>query len=60
MQSTHYFSVDGSYGDASELVILNTSFWNESDWEELEGVSDWEKPSKALEISQRVLNRVAI
>lgn len=28
-----YFAKDGSYGDASELVIINTSDWTDYNWE---------------------------
>lgn len=28
-----YFAKDGSYGDASELVIINTTDWTDYNWE---------------------------
>ena len=28
----HYFALDGSYGDATEILIVDTSLWTEQDW----------------------------
>lgn len=29
----HYFALDGSYGDATEMLIVDTSSWTENDWQ---------------------------
>lgn len=35
-----YFAADGSYGDASGLVIVDTSAWDESDWDDIDIYGD--------------------
>lgn len=37
---TTYFAKDGSYGDASGLVIVDTSDWDERDWDAIDRASD--------------------
>ena len=39
-EGKHYFTTDGTYGDASELAIIDTTNWNESDWERVEECSE--------------------
>ena len=46
-----YFAEDGSYGDAENLVLLDTSNWTDKDWHEIEWSSDWERPIVAQTIS---------
>jgi hypothetical protein len=36
----HYFSADGNYGDASDCVVVDTSDFTDSDWEELANLGD--------------------
>lgn len=36
MSSTHYFAIDGNYGDAESIVIVDTSTWDEDDWAAIE------------------------
>jgi hypothetical protein len=35
-QGFHYFAEDGNYGSSTNLVILETSKWNDDDWEEID------------------------
>lgn len=35
-----YFAKDGSYGDASDLTILNTEHWTEEDFALVDEASD--------------------
>jgi hypothetical protein len=35
-----YFAQDGSYGDAKDLVIIDTTNWNEYQWESIDYVDN--------------------
>ncbi len=35
-----YFSKDSSYGDATDLIIIDTSDWSDQDWSEVDCGSD--------------------
>jgi hypothetical protein len=43
-----YFAEDGNYGDASGLVIVDTSDWTEEQWQMIEGTSDGFRPVRAF------------
>jgi hypothetical protein len=49
-----YFATDGSYGDASDLAIVDTSEFTEEDWEAIEAEHDWHKPGTAEAIAKRI------
>lgn len=49
----HYFAEDGNYGDANGLVVLETTKWNELDWEAIEESSDESLPATAEIIARR-------
>ena len=49
----HYFAIDGNYGDASLIVIVDTTDWDKLDWIEIEEASDWERHLVAQEIANR-------
>ena len=44
-----YFAKDGSYGDASGLVIVDTSKWSEETWQMIEETSDEFRSVRASE-----------
>lgn len=44
-----YFATDGNYGDASGLVIVDTSKWTEEHWQVIEETSDSFRPVRAME-----------
>ena len=44
-----YFAADGNYGDARGLVIVDTSTWEEDQWNHIDEVQDGFKPYRALE-----------
>lgn len=35
-----YFANDGTYGDASGLLIVDVTDWNETNWRDLDDVGD--------------------
>lgn len=49
----HYFAQDGNYGDAEEILIVDTDLWTEENWQELEDAYDNERPTIAQAISER-------
>jgi hypothetical protein len=52
-QGLHYFAEDGNYGDAANIVIIETSKWNDDDWEEIDDTPDWDRPRTAKIISKK-------
>lgn len=50
---THYFSDDGNYGEADKLVVIETSSWDENDWDEIEETPDWDRPRVAKIINKK-------
>jgi hypothetical protein len=47
-----YFALDGNYGDASGMLVLETTFWREVDWEILESASDDQRANVARLITE--------
>jgi hypothetical protein len=45
-----YFAQDGSFGDAHNIEIIDTSDFNENDWRKIWEASDNDKSSVAVEI----------
>ena len=50
--SIHYFAVDGNYGDASLMCVIDTSDWTEAMWHTIEETSDSDRPTQAILIDQ--------
>jgi hypothetical protein len=48
----YYFATDGNYGDATELIIVDTTNWSESDWQLIEDSHDSERSDVAQRISE--------
>lgn len=48
-----YFAEDGSFGSASQIVVIDTSAWTEHDWELIDNASDAERVYVAREIGER-------
>jgi hypothetical protein len=47
MQLT-YFAADGNYGDATGMVVIDTTGWTDEDFAELDGASDSDRSREAL------------
>jgi hypothetical protein len=45
-----YFAADGSYGDAAGLEVIDTSHWDENDWDTISFARDDER----LEIARQL------
>jgi len=50
MQLT-YFGIDGNYGPASDIVIVNTEHWTEEMWDILDAAYDWDRPRVAYQMN---------
>ena len=46
MQLT-YFGLDGNYGPANAIVIVDTEHWTEEMWDNLDAAYDWDRPRLA-------------
>ena len=49
--SLSYFASDGNYGDASDILLLDTSDWDAADWSDIDASPDNEKRDTALFIA---------
>lgn len=52
IRSLSYFAEDGNYGDASGLVVMETTHWREMDWMIIEETSDHFRPHVARLITE--------
>lgn len=48
----YYFAQDGNYGDATNIVLVDTTNWTEDDWQLVEDTHDSERADLALKISE--------
>lgn len=53
MEQQYYFAEDGNYGDATNIVIVDTTEWTEEDWNEVEEAPDYERVDIARSISKK-------
>lgn len=51
-----YFAYDGNYGDADELVVLDTTFFTDEDWDYLEKLPDSTRGNAAKIIAHKYAN----
>lgn len=47
-----YFAEDGNYGNAGGLTIMETTHWNETDWDIIESAADWARPEVARALTE--------
>jgi hypothetical protein len=51
--STTYFALDGNYGEAQGMVVVDTTKWSEDDWTQIEEASDSERAQVALDLTRK-------
>lgn len=51
--SEHFFSTDGSYGDATDILVVDTSNWTDEDWRDIDDASDMTRLDIAVAIAKR-------
>ena len=50
--SLTYFGLDGNYGDAAGLVVVDTSNWTADDFDLIDEASDDKRAFAAIEIAE--------
>lgn len=48
----HYFALDGNYGNADGIVLVDTSTWSEDDWSAIEMAGDSDRASVAYALAK--------
>ena len=48
-----YFAIDGNYGDADFLVVMDTTQWTAEDWDAIDESSDYRRIRTAQEIQEK-------
>jgi hypothetical protein len=51
--SMTYFAMDGNYGVAHGLIVINTAQWTDDDWDLIDEASDYDRFSVAITIAER-------
>jgi hypothetical protein len=51
--SSTYFALDGNYGEAQGMVVIDTTKWSEDDWTQIEEASDSERAQVALDLTTK-------
>jgi RNA binding exosome subunit len=49
-----YFAKDGNYGNATELVVVNTEKWTGEEWAIIEENSDEDRPAVATQLTELI------
>jgi hypothetical protein len=52
VRTLNYFAEDGNYGNADGLTIMETTHWNELDWQIVEEASEWARPEVARVLTE--------
>ena len=47
----HYFAADGNFGNATNLVIVDTTDWTDEEWADVEYAIDDQRSTTALSLS---------
>jgi hypothetical protein len=48
-----WFTTDGTYGNESDLTVIDTANWTTNDWHDVEACSDAERLELALSIAKK-------
>ena len=51
--SSTYFALDGNYGEAQGMVVVDTTKWSEDDWTQIEEAGDSERAQVALDLTNK-------
>ena len=46
----HYFAADGNFGNATNLVIVDTTDWTDEEWADVEYAIDDQRSTTALSL----------
>lgn len=53
-----FFALDGSYGDATDLVVLNCEHFNNEDWLVIDEANDFDRLSLARTLAKHYRDMV--
>lgn len=53
-----FFALDGSYGDATDLVVLNCEHFNNEDWLAIDEANDFDRLSIARTLAKHYRDMV--
>lgn len=56
----HYFAVDGSYGDATDILIVHTDNWNQEDWDKILDTTEQDRSAVAQAICDSKQNNIRL
>ncbi len=48
----HYFATDGNYGNAENLIIIDTTDWTEDEWDIIDQSPENDRTKIAQQLSQ--------
>ena len=52
-EQVHYFATDGNYGDATDILIADTSSWTRTEWDAIEEATGNDRVEIARAICER-------
>jgi hypothetical protein len=52
VRTLNYFAEDGNYGNADGLTIMETTHWDDTDWEIIESAAEWARPEVARVLTE--------
>lgn len=52
LSNATYFALDGNYGDADGIVIVDTTGWSEEDWTAIDEVGDADRANLAYALAK--------
>lgn len=52
VRTMSYFAVDGNYGSADGMTLMETTHWTDMDWEIIESTSDEHRPEVARALTE--------
>jgi hypothetical protein len=51
--SSTYFAMDGNYGEAQGMVVIDTTKWSEDDWTQIDEAGDSDRAQVALDLTNK-------
>lgn len=54
--TTTYFATDGSYGDADDILVIDTSDWSDDEWDAVRECADSARHDVARQIIENASN----
>ncbi len=58
--SSTYFALDGNYGEAQGMVVIDTTKWSEDDWTQIDEAGDSDRAQVALDLTNKYAQCIVI